>query len=406
MEENRTVDSERVIEDGESLTSIERMQKQNLQIQEVKWTYQDNNILSSGIDRLIDLQNHLKDLKVYKDNVKQLEAEDDDLERIIAMKERAIADEVDSVVKKRRSEVTATFDSQIDNTKAEIKKVKSKREKRKSKKVSERIQDETQDIRNHYEQQREKIVSIMEDNGVPRFYNTRLFHALFYPKGLSDIGIDMICVITLFLLLPTIIYRYILQTDNDLIITIIYFCTIIVFGAIYLAINSKIKNKYHETFLKIKEVRTDMNNDKKSINKIKKSIQKDKDESNYGLEKFNKEIKELEKSMELILSKKKESLAEFDKTSRNIIADEIREKNKPELQNLQVKYEEVHELNKEYSNKVKELEMQLASTYEAYLGKEFMNLDKLEKLIKIMETKDSMVVSDALKIYKEQTLNS
>ena len=52
------------------------------------------------------------------------------------------------------------------------------------------------------------------------------------------------------------------------------------------------------------------------------------------------------------------------------------------------------------------LEMQLASTYETYLGKEFMNLDKLEKLIKVMETKDGMVVSEALKLYKEQVINS
>ena len=63
MQENRTDNSGQEIEEGNNLTSIERMQKQNLQIQEVKWTYQDSNILSSGIDRLIDLQNHLQDLK-------------------------------------------------------------------------------------------------------------------------------------------------------------------------------------------------------------------------------------------------------------------------------------------------------------------------------------------------------
>jgi len=186
---------------------------------------------------------------------------------------------------------------------------------------------------------------------------------------------------------------------------LIYFGVILVFGAIYLAINAKLKNRYHETFKKVKEIRAKILINNKDIKRINKSIQKDKDESNYGLEKYNKEIKELEDTMDLITSKKKEAIIEFESTQKTVIANEIREKNKPELLNLQQKHDEVHELSKEYSQKVKELEMQLAATYEAYLGKEFMNLEKLEKLIKIMEAREGMVISEAMKLYKAQMLN-
>lgn len=385
---------------------IKRLQEQNLQIQDIKWSYDDMNILSSGIDRLIDLQSHLNDLKIYKENVKKLEAEDEDLERIIIAKERTIDAEIDNVIKKRKAEVSATFDSQLDNTKADIKKVKSKREKKKSKKVSERIEEETEDLRRENKQLQEDIKHTMKNDGVPKIFNTRLFHALYYPKGLADIGIDLICVLVLFLLLPNVIFRFVVKTDKPIFITLIYFLVILVFGAIYFAINAKLKYQYHETFKKVKEIRAEILKNNKEINKIKKAVKKDKDESNYGLEKYNKEIKELEDTMNLIINKKKESLVEFESTSKTIIANEIREKNKPELQNLQQKHNEVHELNKEYSNKVKELEMQLASTYETYLGKEFMNLEKLEKLIKIMESKDGMVISEAMKLYKDQLLNS
>lgn len=387
-------------------TIFERIQEQNLQIQDVRWSYDNMNILSSGIDKLIDLQSHLNDLKIYKDNVRQLEAEDEDLERIIIAKERTIDDEIDSVIKKRRAEVSATFDSQLDNTKVDIKKVKAKREKNKNKKVSERIKEETSDLRSENDRLQEDIKHTMKNDGVPKIFNTRLFHALYYPKGFADIGIDLICVIVLFLLLPNIIFRYVVETDKPFVMALIYFGVILVFGAIYLALNARLKNQYHATFKKVKEIRAKIQINNKDISRIKKSIQKDKDESNYGLERFNKEIKELEETMELIKSKKKEAIIEFESTQKTIIANEIREKNKPELLNLQQKHEEVHGLSKEYSQKVKELEMQLAATYEVYLGKEFMNLDKLEKLIKIMESREGMVISEAMKLYKDQILNS
>lgn len=386
-------------------TIIERLQEQNLQIQDVRWSYDDMNILSSGIDKLIDLQSHLNDLKIYKDNVRQLEAEDEDLERIIIAKERTIDDEIDSVVKKRKVEVSATFDAQLDNTKADIKKVKAKREKKKSKKVSERIKEETSDLKNENDRLKEDIKLTMKNDGVPKIFNTRLFRALFYPKGASDIGIDLFCAVVLFLLLPTIIIHYVVKTDRPIIMGLIYFGVILVFGALYLVLNAKFKNQYNETFKKVKDIRAKIMTNNKEINRMKKSIQKDKDESNYGLEKYNKEIKELEETMDLITKKKKEAIIEFESTQKTIIANEIREKNKPELLNLQQKHEEVHGLSKEYSKKVKELEMQLASTYEVYLGKEFMNLDKLERLIRIMESREGIVISEAMKLYKDQLLN-
>ncbi|HAB62518.1 MAG TPA: hypothetical protein DCE48_17790, partial [Lachnospiraceae bacterium] len=274
-------------------TIIERLQEQNLQIQDVRWSYEDMNILSSGIDKLIDLQSHLNDLKVYKDNVKQLEAEDEDLERIIIAKERTIDDEIDGVIKKRKAEVSATFDSQLENTKVEIKKVKSKREKKKSKKVSERIKEETADLRSENDRLQEDIKHTMKNDGVPKIFNTRLFHALYYPKGLADIGIDSVCIVLLFLLLPNIIFRYVVKTDKPIVMGLIYFGVILVFGAIYLAINAKLKNRYHETFKKVKEIRAKILINNKDIKRINKSIQKDKDESNYGLEKYNIKIKEI-----------------------------------------------------------------------------------------------------------------
>lgn len=397
------------IETGKELLikepDLKAIQEQNVQIQEVKWSYQDNNILSSGVDRLLDLKSHLSDLQLYKENVKQLEAEDDDLDHLIMMKEKAIAEETESVVRKRRAEVLSTFENQIDNTKADIKKVKAKRERRKNKKISERISEETTSVRNELQQNKEDLKQQFRMDGVPSLLNTRLLHVLYYPVSIFDAFLDTIMVILALFVIPNLLVRYVFQTDTLFYVTLVYFIDVVLFLILYCSLSSLIKNRYKETYVKAKSIREKIIKNHREIKKIKRAIIKDKDESNYGLEKYNKELSDLEQVMDSIVEKRKHAVEQFEATTKGIIAQEVYENNKQELQNLQKKHEEVHELNKSYANKVKELEMQLASTYEAYLGKTFMNLEKLEKLIKIMESHDGMVVSDAIKLFQEQLLN-
>ena len=46
--------------------------------------------------------------------------------------------------------------------------------------------------------------------------------------------------------------------------------------------------------------------------------------------------------------------------------------------------------------------LKITSEYEAYIGKEFTNIDKLNELVKIMEGGQAKTISQAIDIYKSQ----
>ena len=51
---------------------------------------------------------------------------------------------------------------------------------------------------------------------------------------------------------------------------------------------------------------------------------------------------------------------------------------------------------------IKEQRIYISSNYEAYLGKEFMNLDKLQELYSYMKSGIADTVSQALAVYKDR----
>ena len=51
---------------------------------------------------------------------------------------------------------------------------------------------------------------------------------------------------------------------------------------------------------------------------------------------------------------------------------------------------------------VKETTLKITSEYEAYIGKDFTNVEKLDALIKIMEGGQAETISQAIDIYKVQ----
>ena len=52
---------------------------------------------------------------------------------------------------------------------------------------------------------------------------------------------------------------------------------------------------------------------------------------------------------------------------------------------------------------VKETSLKISSEYEAYIGKEYTNLERIDALIKIMENGQAQTVSQAIDLYKRQS---
>ncbi|HEX3023100.1 MAG TPA: hypothetical protein VHP81_11995 [Lachnospiraceae bacterium] len=367
---------------------------------------EDSNVLAGGIETLYTIKETLLELNGYKEKVKQLEYEENDLEKLVAAKDRAIAEEIEQVLKKRKSEVGESFDNQIDKTKTQIKKIKAKRERMKNAKISERIDMETADLQEENRQYDLEAKSIFKQKGIPTFLHSNLFYALYAPNCLKDIGIILAIVIALFLVIPNFIYHILLPKEQVLYMVLIYFLIIVIFGGFYVLINIKVKEPKWDAILQVRSIRGKIRANRKQMKRIKRTIRKDKDDSNYGLEKFNQEIEEMDEKIAEITERKKEALGVFESTTKSVIVEEIRNHHREEWENLVGKHDEIYNEVKSMLDKVREMEMNLAASYETYLGKELMNLEKLESLIKIMEARQEIIVSEAIAIYKKELINT
>ncbi len=361
----------------------------------------ESNILSGGLDSLHELKDILLELNEYMDHNDVLASEESKLEKTIKNKEKAIADEIVSTTRKRKDEIEATYNEQLDKTRTRIKKIQDRKEKSKSAKMFERIEAETSQLKEEYRQMVLESKAIRKQNKIPSFYNSRLFYALFLPKGMGDMAIIIMTLVTILLVIPCVFYFYVIPQENMIYLILIYFITVIFFGGLYMLIDNNVKDKHLESIKKVYRLRSEISDNKRKRDIIRRRILKDKDESRYGLDSFNRELSELDNELKSIMEQKKDALSVFENTTRHIIGKEIKARSQEELNTLKKEYGQIYVEIKETEDKVKTLSMKIANDYEAYLGKEFMSVDKINILCDIMADNDLKTISEAIGYYKE-----
>lgn len=359
-----------------------------------------NNILNSGVEKLIEMKETMLQLYESKSKSNSLKNDEEKLEKSIQNTEKSIDDEINSTIKKRRREIEETYDEQVDKIKTKIKKTKDKRDKRKNCKVSERIQEETASLRELNGKLGQEAKQLFHQNKVPGFCNTKLFYALYVPNSFEDILIILGAILSMLLILPTSIYFLLNQEENIVSLIIIYFITALLTIGGYVLIGNKTKEKHRETVQEVKQIRVQIKENKKKIAVIRKKILKDRDESNYGLESFDEEIASFEREITGITEQKNEALSVFDNTTSHIIASEIRTHHEEELSGLIQDFEKLHIEAKKADERVNELTFKLANNYEPYIGKDFMTVDKLDALINIIKAGTANTISEAISFYK------
>lgn len=357
---------------------------------------ENTNILSDGIETLNTIKEYLLELNGCKEKNDQLTIEEKRLDKAIEIKERDIQDEIIITLKKRREEVEQAFDEQIDKLKSKIKKANNKKDKLKDAKISERIQVETTDLSDENKMLSIKGKNIFKQNKAPQIYNSSLYYALYFPSSVLDVIVILFLVVLAFLAIPCGIYYGLLPERKIIYLVAIYFVTIILIGGLYIIINNISKSKYKDTIIQVKQLRIQIKGNKKRMKAIKKAILKDKDESGYGLDKINQEMQELDLSIRESEKQKQEAINNFENTTKLVITTEIRGKHQEELNKLKTDYDHAHNEINRYDTKIKEMTLYMANHYEAYIGKEFLKIEKLDAIINVMETKGIPTISEGI----------
>lgn len=363
----------------------------------------ENAILYAGVEELNTIKEHVLELNGYQDRNAELLKEEARLSKLISGKEKELSDEIDTTLKKRKSEITSSYEDQISTLNARTKKIKAKKEKEKGMKVSERIKEETAELCEANKQLVIQMKAELKKEKISQVYNNELFFSLFMPKNAAQYAVLALMFLLAFFIVPCGIYSlFFAEKFGSLSLLVIYPIAIAVFGGLYLVINNRVKEKHRDIFLHIRDLRFEHKTNRRQIHLIQKGIKNDSDESTYGLEQFDNELKEAAAEVTRIAEEEKEALTTFENETSVTLTAEIKGRYQEELDSLRVKYEETGKEQKSMEEKVKDFTLMLSKQYEAYLGKDMLTVAKLDRLISHIEKGEASNIGEAIAREKGQ----
>lgn len=364
------------------------------------------NVFNENVDYLKAARDELLKLEKMRRALESLKAEDKRIQRAIATEEKSISDEIEQTLKTRQEEIADTYDKELENNMEKTKRLNAKRNQTKTKRINERVEQETAGVREENRLLLNEMKTLFKQEHVPAFCNTKLYYAMFMTKGIGEIFKFLLTLIIGLFAIPGMFClvgrKTFLATVKQPILSyvIIYAIFIVLFFIIYIIIINNTKVKYRDTLIEGRKIKEKIRANHKQIKAITNSVTKDKDESKYGLDDYDRKLKELQDEASNIATSKQEALTIFENETQKVIIDEIQKRREGALNALEEKYQDVEEKSALGEEAVAKQKVFINQHYEAYLGKDFMKLDKLADLISIMEEGDAETVSDAIAFYK------
>ena len=349
---------------------------------------------------LADARDAIDCLNCDQNTFDQLAAEEKKLERDLETAKKAVADTIAQTTKKRMDEISSDYDSEIGKGQDRLKKARAKREKEKNRGMKERIADETSELRAHNRELRLQMRTLFQKERVPGFCNTEFYYALFYPRGLKEFLIFLISILICFLAIPCGVY-FLLPKRQMWYLIAVYFIDVVIFGGLYVAVSNRTKMRYQEALKKGRQIRNTIRGNDKKIRVITRTIQKDGNEDVYDLEKYDDEIAAIELELAEITERKKDAINTFETVTKTIIADEITGNNQARLDDLASRHKEALQAVRELEAKIKEQRIHITDTYGPYLGREFLQPEKLSELSKLIQSGQASNLSEAIELYKK-----
>lgn len=360
----------------------------------------EQNLLSGNQKLLEQVLGDIKEHTEKKERLEKLGASVKDITKELENTEKAKADEIASKVKESTDAICDGYDKSISSERDKIKKIQSERDKAKMAGIKERIDLETASLRKENEELSNQINEAFIQENIPKICNSRIFFGLFISKQALDYIIYIMFLLIVFVAVPCVLY-FVPVIPNWSILLYGGLMSVIVVS-LYKAVYAHTLLSHRDTILAARQTRFNINSNKDRIKKIEKGIRKDKNEEMYGLETFDFKINEAHDKISKIEAEKVAALKEFEETAKEDILSEIEGRYQGKLDNMK---DELSRKKAEYSeldDLVKQQRIYISSNYEAYLGKEFVNIDKLTELNSIMKSGSADTISQAIAIYKNR----
>lgn len=359
--------------------------------------------MTDSLEFLIDAKAALEALNEQKKRRADLAVEEKRQERLLEGEKKAVEDEVYRTIRERKAALEESYDRELAQDKEKLRKLRGRKERAKSVGRQERIKEETGELLSHNRELETKIATLFRKNGLPSACNSWVFYALFMPRTFVEWLFDIAVFLFAFEVLPCGIYRLVPEAE-DWLLAVLYSAVIVIFGCGYVAAVNRIKLRKLSQLRLGRSIRDEISSNKKKIRVITRAIRRDSSEDPYHLDSYNYEIARLEAELEDVAARKQENLNTFEAVTKKVIADEIMENNKERILKIQEEYRGLHQELLAADKALRESTMQVTGTYESYLGKDFMDVNRVESLIQIVESGKAANITEAIAVYKDSKI--
>ncbi len=358
----------------------------------------DNNVFNLGADYLLNAQDALRALEENKRRLNDNRQNEKKIKRNIVTEEKSIQDEIALTVKKRKEELAASYDKQLDGVHAKVRETNAKRDRKKSKYVSQRVEEETAETKEANRQLNVEMKTLFKQKKVPAFCASPLYFSLYMPKRPTEFLVLLLVLVLAVVAVPALIFHFL--QSKPLVLTITLTVVLFVEFMLYFIIFCMTMLKHRDTLLESGKIRNQVHANKKQMKAVKNSITKDKDESNYDLEKYDKRLQELDEEAKQIGDDKQAALTEFEQKSKNLVVEEIENRRGPKVDEMKEMLKQLTKESAELEKVVKQQSLDYTQNYEKYLGASLSKAEGLADLISIMAEGDTKTVGEAIAVYK------
>ncbi|MBO7401390.1 MAG: hypothetical protein J6U10_00185 [Lachnospiraceae bacterium] len=358
------------------------------------------NILNGGLEVCTQIRDTLKELSETRSGADEARSAAAQADKAVKAKEKAVKDEIAATIKKRKEDLEQSYDEQIDTLKQRTKAVKDEKGKERGEQQAKRIENETAGNRERERELLLEIRSIYKRDGIPTLFNTKLFYALFMPRTLTEILVLVAAIVITLIAIPTLIVFVFMKNPTTIKTMLVYYACVFIFVGLYMLISYLTKSKFRPSFVEILKLRKEIRANRRDMRSVSHRVQRDKDDSKYDLEAFDVEMERIKGEVERINEKKKEALKVFENDTKNVIASQLEDKNRVELDELRSFVETRTAEEKRLSEHAKELGLFVTSNFEPFIDKADLTVPIFDRAVAFMENGRAATVSEALELAK------
>lgn len=349
-------------------------------------------------EALSDIEN-MEKLKAEKN---ELMISENKLIGLIDAKKKELAHKIETTTKSRLSEVENLYAKELKTLHNNQTTIKNRRDKAKNQGVKERILLETEGVKAEIREIKSRIKEMVKRERIPCICKHKCFYSIFMPNRFMDFIKLIILFIICFAVIPIACYKFIplniaiINSRPIIKLVLFYLVDILFFGFIYIFISDITKSKHKDKLKEIRGLFNEIRLKKEIIRQVTKNIKNDGDENRYNLSNYDEELESIQNSINSVTEKRKEALSTFDNVTKGIIIEELNEAASSEIKAYE---EELSQVKKNLSIKdedLRKISMSVSEKYETKLGREFLNKQKIEKLITILGEDETLSLIQAM----------